>query len=187
MKTPITSGHWTTIDEKDWDLPERISFTQRPKISCSKMAGGALLRYNQIPYPLNEWPTNWKIITWQRFSQGVRVLSPTSGMPAWQSGSGGRAPRAFGFEGQWIYMQETQRAVGNRDSTLGGRMQGFRCTRAQGRAVTPQEPRPGLPSGLGGSPGRVGFCCDSLWGQGCWCCMCSDLMEKSKALQTSKS
>lgn len=39
-------------------------------------------------------------------------------------------------------------------------------TGAQGRAVTPLEPEPDLPAGLGGSPGEAGIGCGSPWGQG---------------------
>ena len=65
-------------------------------------------------------------------------------------------------------MQELHRIGGNGDSTPGGPTQGFMRTEIQGKAVTPQEPGPDLPVGLGGSPGEAGVDCGSLWGQGRW-------------------
>ena len=56
-------------------------------------------------------------------------------------------------------MQERHKTEGNRDSTLGGRTQGFTCTGTQGKAVTPYEPGSDLPAGLGGSPGEAGVGC----------------------------
>ena len=59
------------------------------------MAGGALSRYNQIPYPPGGQLTNWKIIILQRFSHRSESSEPHVRLP-----SLGGAPRAFGFEGQ---------------------------------------------------------------------------------------
>ena len=59
-------------------------------------------------------------------------------------------------------MHELHRTGGNRDLTLGGYTQGFMCTGAQGKAVTPQEPGPDLLVVLGGSPGEMRVNCDSL-------------------------
>ena len=55
---------------------------------------------------------------------------------------------------------------GHRDSALGGCTPSLTHTGTQGKAVTPQEPGLDLLAGLGGSPGKVGIGCGSLWGQG---------------------
>ena len=58
------------------------------------MVVGALLWYNQIPYIMGGWPTNWKIYH-RRSPTEVGVLSPTSGSPAWGSGIRRRSPQSI--------------------------------------------------------------------------------------------
>lgn len=59
-------------------------------------------------------------------------------------------------------MQELHRTKENRDSALERCTQNLACTGTQGKSVTPQEPGPGLPAGLGESPGDAGVSCDSV-------------------------
>ena len=59
-------------------------------------------------------------------------------------------------------MEELYRTGGTENTVLED-THGFMCTGTQGKAVTPQESRPDLPAGLGGSPGEAGIGCGSLW------------------------
>ena len=41
-----------------------------------------------------------------------------SASPAWGSGTGKRAPRAFGFEGQWVLIMEALQDWGKRETSI---------------------------------------------------------------------
>jgi len=59
--------------------------------------------------------------------------------------------------------QELHRAGGNRNPILKRHTQTFTCTRSQGRARSPQEPRSNLTAVLGGHHGKTGVnvaCCE---------------------------
>ena len=73
-----------------------IFYIERQK-THNEMVGVMFSWYNQIPYPPCEQPTNWKIIIFQWFSQRMRVLSPTSGFPAWGVSIGRRSPQGIGL------------------------------------------------------------------------------------------
>ena len=68
--------------------------------------GGTELQYSQDPY---RWIGNSQMgeqLQLQKFSQGVRGLSITSGSPAWGPAPGRWVPRMFGFEGQQGLLSE---------------------------------------------------------------------------------
>ena len=165
----ITTNCWTTIDKKDWKLPKKIFYIERQRRSHNKMVGGALSWYNPISYLPVGQPTNWKIIVSQRFSHWSESSQPHVRLPilrVWNREE--EPPEHFALKASVAWVQELHRTGGNRDSTLGGCTQGFTCTGTQGKAVTPQEPGPGLPASPGCSPGEMGVNCGSLWGQGHW-------------------
>ena len=56
-QTQVKPNCWTTIDNKEWNLPEKILYIPRQH----KMIREGSLCYKQIPYPPGKWPTNWKI------------------------------------------------------------------------------------------------------------------------------
>ena len=97
--TKITNNCWTTIDQKDWNLPKQISCIQGRRRSPSEMVGGAHSWYNQIPYPLGGWPTNCKITITEVLPQVWKFCAPHQAPQSAGLASGG-AIRAFGFEGQ---------------------------------------------------------------------------------------
>ena len=85
---PLTGGYW--------NLPKKES--PHPKTrSHSKTVGGAQSRSNPMPA---RWATNWRKIIPKKFCHCGKVLSPTSGFPAWGSDRP-RIPRVSDLEGQW--------------------------------------------------------------------------------------
>ena len=72
--------------------------------------------------------------------------------------SGERAPGA-------CCAQEQHGTGGNRDLILKRHRQDFTCTGSQGKAETSWECGSGLTAVLGGSPGKTGGDCGSLWGK----------------------
>ena len=61
------------------------------------------------------------------------------------------------------YAQKLHRTGGNGDPILERCTRNFTCTRSQGRARSPQEPRSNLTAVLGGHPGKTGVnvaCCE---------------------------
>ena len=108
-----TAGEW-------WKPPKKISQVQRPRSSCSKMAGKAHSRQNQTPYPSGGWPTNSRTIRPKKFSHCCEGLEPHIRLPnlrtwqrAWES-SGKMTLKPI-----WIWLQDFHRTGGNRDSNLG--------------------------------------------------------------------
>ena len=99
--TKITASRWTAINKKDWNLPKKIFYIQRQRGNHNEMGGGAHSCYNPIPYPPGGRPTNWRIIISQ-FSHGSEFWVPCQAPQPGGLASGGRAPRAFSFKGQWV-------------------------------------------------------------------------------------
>ena len=64
------------------------------------------------------------------------------------------APRAFNLEGQQAPSTRAPQDWG-RDPALEGHTQDFTCTRKPGQTVTPEQPGPGPPTGLGGFAGEA--------------------------------
>ena len=83
-----------------------------------RWVGRADLWYNQIPYSPGGWPTNWRIIIWQRFSHRSESSEPHIRLPS--PASGRWAPTAFGSEGQQVLISVCHRTGGNRDFILKG-------------------------------------------------------------------
>ena len=101
MKTTTICG--TTIDEKDYKLPEEIFCNSRHKEGTTRRwVGGTDLWYNQIPHPPGGHPTNWRVIILQRFSHRSESSEPHIRIPSpGVQHREDKPPRTFGFEDQW--------------------------------------------------------------------------------------
>ena len=87
----------------------------------------------------------------------MKVLSSTSGFPAWASSKGRRTPRASGFEGQWGLIAGIPQDWGKQK--LHSWREHTRSSVHQDpgkKAVTSSETGPDLPASPGGSPAEAG-------------------------------
>ena len=96
---------------------------------------------------------------------GVRVLSLTSNPQAWGSGIGRETPENLALKASGVCVQELHGTGGNGDPILERCTQTFRCTGSQGKAEALLESGSDLTTVLGGSPGKTGSDCGSIWGK----------------------
>ena len=156
--TKITTNYWTTIDKKDWNLPKKIFYFQRQRRSHNETVGGEHSQYNQMPYPLGGWPTDWKIIILQRFSHQNESSEPHLRLPSlgvchWEE----EPPDHLALKTSRARLQEIHRTGKNRNSIPGGCIQVF--VYPGKKALTSKEPGPDLPAGPAGSPWEAGGGC----------------------------
>ena len=93
------------------------------------MVRGAHSWYSKIACPLGGWPTNWKLIISQSFSHRSESSEPHVRLPnlgVWHRDEESLEHLVLKASGAWV--QELNGTGGNRDSTLGGRTQGFTHT-----------------------------------------------------------
>ena len=99
---------------------KKISYIQRQR-SHNETVRGVHLQYNQIPYKLGRWPTNWKIIISQRFSHRTEHSEPHIRLPSlrvWRQEEEPQEHSALKANRSWL--QELHRTRENRNATLGG-------------------------------------------------------------------
>ena len=153
--TKIAVNFGTTINGRYCNPPKKdITHVQRQSWSCSETIRGAQSWWNQIPYPLGGWPTNWRIIIFKKFSHccegsepRIRLLSLGIWQRNWES------PGNLIMKASRIWLQVFHRTEGNKDSSLGGCIQTLAHTKTQKKgAVTQWEIEPELPAIVGGSP-----------------------------------
>ena len=111
----------------------------------------------QIWHPAGRRPTNWEITISQRFSYKSESSWPQvrlSQLEVWHWEKG--PPEHWALKANRAWLQELHR-------TRGDKLNFWRMYRRspvhqdpEEKAVTPQEPGPDLPTGLGGSPGQAG-------------------------------
>ena len=71
------------LRKKDCNLPKRYLYPKTNKwYKENETVGGVHSWFNQIPYLLGGWPTNWKIIISQRFSHRIENFETHSRIPS---------------------------------------------------------------------------------------------------------
>ena len=94
---------------------------------------------------------------------GVGVLRPASGLHTWHWEK--EPPDHLELGASGACAQELHRTGGNRDPILERCTWAFMCTGFQGKEETPKESGLDLTVVLGGSLGKTGGDCGSLWGK----------------------
>ena len=92
--TRITSNCWTTIGEKKKkkiEATKKLPYIQNQR-SHNEMVEEAQSWWKQILYLLDGWQTG-KQLCHRSSLTGMKVLSPTSGLPAWGVGNRRRSPQ----------------------------------------------------------------------------------------------
>lgn len=109
-------NHWTAIDLKCWNLPEKI-LTFKDKRENSETGGGVLLQWNQIWYTTGEQTTNWgKKITTEVSLQERKILSPSQASQPWGPAME-ESPENLTLKAKGVSSQKFHRTE-NRNSTL---------------------------------------------------------------------
>ena len=101
--------------QKMLSILKNIPYIQRQR--GNETLGGVQTQCNRIPYLPHGWPTNWKIISLQKYSHRSQSPEPHvkfSSLGFWQQQE--NSFREFGFEGQW----GPQRTGANKNFILGG-------------------------------------------------------------------
>ena len=170
--TKLTTNCWTTINKKDLHLPKKVFYIHRQRRSHGTV-GGALLWYNQIPYPPGGQPTNCKIIILQRFSHRserseTHVRLPSlGGGGVWHQEEEPPEHLALKVSGAWVgapqdWGKQTEipllEGVHKLSCALGPRAKQW-LHKSLGQTYL------GV---LGGSPCEAGVGCGSLRGHGHW-------------------
>ena len=109
------------LTKKTGTYQKKIFYIQQQRRSHSEMVGGVLLWCNQLPYQPGAQPTNWKIITLQKFSHRSESSESHIRLPSlrvWLREE--ECPEYLAFKASRAWEQELHRTGGNRDSTLGG-------------------------------------------------------------------
>ena len=83
-----------------------------------------------VPYPRGAQPTNWRIITLQRFSQRTEFWAPRWARQHQKN----KPPHRLALKASRASFRESQKAVGNRDSTPEGGTHTLTHSRIQGRS-----------------------------------------------------
>ena len=138
--TQITTSCWVTIN-RTLEIIKKDTPHSKTR-SHSEMVGGAQSWWNQIPYPLGGWPTNWRTITPKKLSH---CCEPQVGLPS-QFPAKGTANSQIP-QGIWPWRPagldyKTSTRLGETwDSSLGGHKQNFPHTKTQRKGAS-----------VGGSP-----------------------------------
>ena len=127
---------------------------QRQRRSCNKMVEEAQTWWNQIPYPLGKWPTNWRIIIPKKFFHCCEGSEPYVRPPRlgirqkdWAS------PGNLTLKASGIWLQDFHRTGGNTFQPW--RAQTNSCAHQDWKgAAIRQETEPNLPATIGGLPWR---------------------------------
>ena len=93
------------------------------------------MRYSQDPYPWVGDRQMGRLLQLQRFSPGSKgfeshVRFPSPGILHWED----KPPKCLALKASGAYFQESQKAVGNRDSTLKGHTQNLTHSKTQSRS-----------------------------------------------------
>ena len=136
--------------------------------SGNKMTGWTFLSHHQLAYPPSGQPTNWKIIISQRFSNKSESFEPQFRLPSLRIGFRRRNPQNILLWRPVDHECRSSTGLWNRNTFLGGTIQGFMYMESQYKAVTPYELGLGLATSLGGFPREARVSCGSLWRQEYW-------------------
>ena len=109
-------------------------------------------------------PTDWKLtgsqrLTYRSESSEPHIKLSCVGIWHWEK----EPLEHLALKASEACVQELHETRGNGDPILKRRTQTFTCTRSQGRARSPQEPRSNLTAVLGGHHGKTGVnvaCCE---------------------------
>ena len=124
------------------------------------------MQYNQIPCFPGGQLIKWKKLYHRGSPTGMRVLSfcrfPSLGV--WHQEE--ESPEQLALKSAELACRSSTRLGETETPFLEDTQKVFTCPGTQGKAVTPQNPGPDVPTGHGGSSGESGVGCGSLWGQG---------------------
>ena len=129
--TKITTSCWTTVNRRTLNLLKRD--TPCPKTRYDKTVGGAQSRLNQIPYPPDGWPTDWRTIIPKKFPTVLKVQNPRSGFPAWGPNKGTGNLHRSDLKGQWGLITRLPWNWGKQTSVLEGTNRTLQTQRLRGK------------------------------------------------------
>ena len=137
--------------------PKKIPNVQRQRKSCNRMVGEEHSWYNQIPYSLGGWPTNWRKIMPKKFSHCCGGSEPHIRLPRLKDPTKELGiPRKSDLEGHQDLIIWLPQDLGKQ------RLQSWRAQtnpvhiKSQRKgSVTPQKTEPTLSASVRGSPVEV--------------------------------
>ena len=116
-----------------WRLAEKIYNYRYKEGTTTRWVGENIIQLR--PTPLGRQPTNKRIITIAEvLPKDPEVQNPHQAPWTGSPALGRRAPQCLALKASKAYFQESQRAVGNRDSTLKRHTKNLICSKTQGRS-----------------------------------------------------
>ena len=158
QSTKITISCWTAIDRRTLEITKKRCNTSKEKETATIWQ--SLQRYNHDKIKFH---THWVGDSqtgeqwYQRSSPtAVKILSPTSGFPAWGSRKGTGNPQETWPWGQQDLMTGLPQDWGNQRLHSSRAQTKLVCTKTQQKGPVPLlETEPYLPANVGGSPVEV--------------------------------